>query len=252
MPSPFPGMDPFIERDSWEDFHTRLNVVMGDLLNERLPDRYVAKTETRVTIADPFEDEPLRNRVPDVFVTEASDSWAKRSDGETATAVATPLLTEFAQPEEAAQHFLTIRDTKSRTVLTVIETLSPDNKRGGQGPTQYETKRQEVLQPDASLVEIDLLRGGRRLRTVRPLPATEYVVFISRAWRRPDVDAYPIPLLMRLPVIAIPLTEDEPPVPLDLQAAVNAVYDRGRYSVDLNYEKPLAPPLPEAALELLS
>ena len=37
MPSPFPGMDPFIETYEWSDFHHRLMTYISDDLMDRLP-----------------------------------------------------------------------------------------------------------------------------------------------------------------------------------------------------------------------
>jgi hypothetical protein len=43
MPSPFPGMDPYLERPSlWSDFHATLLVAIRAALNTALPPRYAA------------------------------------------------------------------------------------------------------------------------------------------------------------------------------------------------------------------
>ena len=42
MPSPFPGMDPYIEfAGSWTDFHSDLLVGLREQINQRLPNHYV-------------------------------------------------------------------------------------------------------------------------------------------------------------------------------------------------------------------
>ena len=33
MASPFPGMDPFLELQEWEDFHTTFNTVLRECLS---------------------------------------------------------------------------------------------------------------------------------------------------------------------------------------------------------------------------
>ncbi len=39
MPSPFPGMDPYLEDPAfWEDFHDRFVTYWSDVLNGSLPD----------------------------------------------------------------------------------------------------------------------------------------------------------------------------------------------------------------------
>ena len=45
-------------------------------------------------------------------------------------------------------------------MVTVIELLSPSNKRAGDDREQYLAKRRELLRSPAHLVEIDLLRDG--------------------------------------------------------------------------------------------
>ena len=50
MPSPFPGMDPYIEtRREWPDFHNSLAEVIRTNLNMVLQDSYYATTTTYAT-----------------------------------------------------------------------------------------------------------------------------------------------------------------------------------------------------------
>lgn len=54
MPSPFPGMNPYLERAGvWESFHTELVVAMKRQIAEQLPDQYVVRIENRVYIHEP-------------------------------------------------------------------------------------------------------------------------------------------------------------------------------------------------------
>ncbi len=48
MQSPFPGMDPFIECQEWEDFHSRFNNLLADLLAPQIEPDYI----TRNTLHD--------------------------------------------------------------------------------------------------------------------------------------------------------------------------------------------------------
>src|SRR5687767_11093923 len=68
MPSPFPGMDPYIESWIWGSFHTNLIVAICDQLNPRLPKRYIAATELYVWRFDNSEVERLLLGGPDVHV----------------------------------------------------------------------------------------------------------------------------------------------------------------------------------------
>ena len=49
MQSPFPGMDPYLEK-YWHEVHKRLIIYAGDQLQERLPRRLRAKFEERVLL----------------------------------------------------------------------------------------------------------------------------------------------------------------------------------------------------------
>jgi hypothetical protein len=138
-------------------------------------------------------------------------------------------------------------------VVTVLETLSPGNKRpGSDGRREYLKKREEILQSQTHLVELDLLRGGQRMPTVRPLPSADYCAIVSRSQRRPRADAYVWTIRDPLPTIPIPLNKGDPDVALDLQAVCTTVYDRARYHLSLDYSASLAPPLSEAEREWLN
>ena len=81
MPSPFPGMDPFIESQEWGDFHHSAIDVMRELLTPRLRGRYAARIERRIYIEHPDDPEPdlviadvavARRTVPRAA---AADAW---------------------------------------------------------------------------------------------------------------------------------------------------------------------------------
>ena len=164
-----------------------------------------------------------------------------------ATAVETePALLTLPTIDPVEEIYLTIRSRENDDVVTVIELLSPTNKLSRDGRTEYLNKRNTVLHSEASLVEIDLLRGGKRLPTVERLPKGDYYAFVTRAERRPTVEVYSWPLERRLPKIPIPLAEGDPDVSLDLQAVFDTTYDRSGYDYSLNYKKPVEPPLTES------
>ena len=50
MPSPFPGMDPFIESQAWSDFRSRLVTEISFALVPRIHPRYVVRIEERMYI----------------------------------------------------------------------------------------------------------------------------------------------------------------------------------------------------------
>jgi hypothetical protein len=228
---PFPGMDPFIESQAWKDCHHALISVIREALTRRVVPRYVVRVEERVYLEHQPED--LRGVIePGVVVVEPH--W--------------PSVTHSVPtPERARQGFLTIRVRETMDVVTVIEVLSPTNKRpGSDGRQEYLKKREEVLLSAAHLVELDLLRGGVRLPTNEPLPPGDYYAFVCRARPRPRVDVYAWPLRHPLPPIPVPLTGGDPDVVLDLQEVFNTVYDRAAYAYSLDYRGAVEPPLTEA------
>ena len=108
-------------------------------------------------------------------------------------------------------------------------------------------KRSNILYTPAHLVEIDLLRGGQRLPTREPLAPADFFVFVCRSEMQSQVEVYGWTLRDRLPVIPVPLADDDPDARLDLQAAFTTTYDRAGYDYALDYRSPVKPPL-EASL----
>ena len=73
---------------------------------------------------------------------------------------------ELPMLEEVQERYLEVREVGSGQVVTVIEVLSPKNKRTGEGRQAYLSKRQRILASQTHLIEIDLLRGGESLPMV--------------------------------------------------------------------------------------
>lgn len=236
MPSPFPGMDPWLEHPGrWPDVDGMLVTTLREALGRAVRPRYVVTMDERVYVDDEPEAELMR---PDVAV---------RGSGPGApsgTTTSTPVVVPTVLDAEVRERFLEVRDADSREVVTAIEVLSPTNKRGpaSEGRQQYLEKRRRVLRSATHLVEIDLLRGGDRVPMRRPLPPGDYHVVVSRASRRPDCEVYPVALRERLPIVAIPLRGDES-APLDLQAVVETAYDRAGYDLIVDYAAEPSPPL---------
>lgn len=246
MPSPFPGMDPFIEGQRWRDFHTSYITVIREMLTPNVRPRYVVEVEEYVYLAREGE-APDRLFTPDVAIVEASTQPAVAPQGR--TAVAAPTIYTLPMPTRYRQAFLTIRGRQWQNLVTVIELLSPWNKTPGEGRTTYLVKRSNILYSQANLVEIDLLRGGLRLPTREPLEPADFHTFVNRNGRLPQVEVYSCTLRDPLPTIPIPLAGDDPDVPLDLQAAFTTTYDRAGYDYALDYARPPEPPLEPASAE---
>ncbi len=248
MPSPFPGMDPFIEGQRWHDFHTTFIPVLRELLTPAVRPRYVVDVEQYVYLTRE-EEVPDRGIEPDLSVIEESVEMTVEPVSSAAAAMTlAPAIYTLPFPRRRRQKFLTIRDRELRRVVTVIELLSPWNKSPGQGCTEYLVKRANVFQTLTNLVEIDLLRRGQRMATREPLAPADYYAFICRGERLPKIEVYPWTVRDRLPVIPVPLASGEPDVSLDLQEAFNRTYDRSGYDYSLDYRRAFEPPL-EASLE---
>lgn len=242
MPSPFPGMDPFLEKHEWNDFHSTFNTVVREKLSPKVSPSYLVRVERRVYVEHTYGEEQLRQA--DVAIV-TNDAPRHASAATTSVvASATPVEGLVAMAEEIRETYLVIRERETREVITVIETLSPGNKRpGANGRQEYLAKREEILRSRSHLVELDLLRGGTRLPMASPLPPADYYAIVSRSGRRPRAEIYPWTLRDPLPTIAIPLLPDDPAVPLDLQEVFTTVYDRAMYDLSIDYAAPLDPPL---------
>lgn len=245
MPSPFPGMDPYIEMQEWDDFHSRFNVAACDLLAARVEPDYLVRVEKRVYVEYFGEREPVYKR-PDVSILAPAgenrgSEFPLSEEGGVAT-LTEPVEGILSVPEEQEETYLVIKERETMAVVTVIETLSPSNKRpGSDGQREYLSKRKLVLACSTHLVELDLLRGGRRLPLETPYPAADYFAIVSRSNRRPRCLIYPWTVRNRMPRIKIPLLGKEE-TDLDLQEVFNTVYDRARYDLSIDYAAPLDPP----------
>lgn len=243
MPSIFPGMDPFLEGDDWEDFHTRFVTGLADALMPTVRPDYSVRTERRVYVEHPHDEAPVLIR-PDVAILRNPESSHEHSMMDSAVATLEPVQRTLPGAVTVEEKYLIIRRLDSNEVVTVIEVLSPSNKRkGAEGREAYLDKREELLQSRTNLVEIDLLRGGLRLPTVEPLPPGDCYAFICRTRPRRKADVYAWPLAHRLPVIPIPLAPGDREVTLDLQAVFDGVYDRAGYDYSLDYRRTLQPAL---------
>ncbi len=154
-------------------------------------------------------------------------------------------LDETHQPlEEVRQGRIEILHRPDRSLVAVLEMLSPANK-VGDGFADFCGKRQAILRKKTHLVELDLLLGGRRLPLSTPLPSGDYYVLISHADRRPDCEVYSWMLRQPLPTIPIPLKAPDQDVFVDLQEVFRQTYQRGRYAHSLRYGQAPRGPMEE-------
>ncbi len=240
MPSPFPGMNPYLEGPLWSSFHAQLCAEIARQLTPAIGPRYIAMVDERLVI-DTLDDISIATRVIRPGVTLAGK---QRGAPAPAAVLEPPLRMATIIESEIPMHFVEIRQIANMAVVTVIEVLSPSNK-DGEGRSDYLRKRRAILNSDVNLIEIDLLRGGQRLPMRDALPNDPYFALIHRASSRPVADVWPIGLRERLPVLPVPLLAPDVDAELDLQAAFTGAYDSVDYGRAIDYSQVLKLPLNE-------
>jgi hypothetical protein len=212
MPSPFSGMDLFLETNPiFQELHTQILAEMQALLQPQLRPKYVAR---------------LACHLP-------KDSVGEERDAD-----------ELELRKQ--RHIVIYVLDRPRLAVTGIELLSPGNKQpGAVAQERYLEKRASALHGGLHWVEIDLLRGGARPPIPVPLPETaDYLCYVAQAtptgWNHL---VYAWTLQERLPVLPIPLLGDDQ-AQLDLAACFAAAYERIAADDEVDYaRKPPLPPL---------
>lgn len=107
---------------------------------------------------------------------------------------------------------------------------------------KYDTKRQNVLNSTANLVEIDLLRIGEPKPVVGAVPS-DYRILVSRTAQRPTAELYPFNLRDQIPRFLLPLQKaDEEPI-VDLNWVLNQVYTEAALDLAIDYTQQPTPPV---------
>jgi Protein of unknown function (DUF4058) len=247
MPSPFPGMDPYLESPAfWSEVHNRLIVAIADDLAPKLRPRYRVAIEQRIYLSSADETQLV---VPDVAITQPAARPENSGVATLSPPAAQPISIALELPEEMRESYLEIREVATGRVVTVLEILSPKNKRRGEGRVAYERKRLQVLASATHFVEIDLLRRGRAfpLGQVAAQYNAQYYVLVARGDRRPNADLYPFTLRESLPSFLLPLAGADAAPVVPLQALFTGVYDRAGFDLAIDYGQPLPKPSLSAA-----
>jgi hypothetical protein len=247
-------MDPYIEsRALWSDFHNALASQIRAQLNATIQPNYFARMTPHVTYdvievnaMQPYGS-PLSQKTqgiyPDVSI------WGNKTPASGGVMIAQPIITPAPVESKVKLevplrlYSIEIRDVESKGLVTVIEILSPVNKQQGhESYKSYLRKRRDLLRSEVHLMEIDLLRGGKRPPLETEVPPAPYYVTLSRADHRPIVSVWPIQLTDSLPILPVPLLDPDPDVSFDLGRAVKTVYEESAYGLEINYQQPPPPP----------
>jgi hypothetical protein len=242
MPSPVPGMNPYLERPAkFNGFHQKFPVYAIEKLVPQVRPRYFVDTDVDVYIHEPPAERRSLVGRPDVHVAERpTDRPMVRTAHARVAAPSTSILPLDVDEIELPR--VEIRDKDDNRLVTVIELLSPTNKIELEHRGKYTEKRRKLLRAGVNLVEIDLLRGGQRM-PLQPVPPCDYLVVVCRADEQPSAGVWPISLRSALPVIPVPLKPGDGDATLDLQAILHTIYDQAGY-IDHLYQGPVDPPSP--------
>ena len=253
--NPFPGMNPYLENPGlWPDVHNSVIVGLRTLLARQLRPEYRVTTVERVYVMT----EPGGNgsggsggngngvRIPDVAVlTAAAPDAAGNALRPMPARSKDAIAVQLPATELLKERYLEVRRVDNRQVIAIIELLSPTNK-GGDGYREYLAKRAATLYSPTHLVEIDLLRAGRRMPVIGPAPAeAHYRILVANARRsEPVADLYAFGIRQAIPDFVMPLAQEDEGIAVNLNSVVNSVYADGSYDLDIDYgQDPPEPPL---------
>ncbi|HWE01654.1 MAG TPA: DUF4058 family protein [Tepidisphaeraceae bacterium] len=250
MPSPFPGMDPYLEDPAlWPDVHHELISVAREMLLAALRPRYFIQIDERLYVAND-DDEARSVIIPDIRVRDLLG--AGEAPRAMSVLTAEPGIQVDADFQiEVRESRLKIIDRQDNQVVTIIEILSPANKvKGSQGRTSYAEKKHVVLTAHTNLVEIDLLRDGIPLYRGKASTPQNYMAQLWH-WMGDHYSRWiwPMRLEQRLKTIPIPVRQGDADAALDLQAMLNTAYNRAGYELRIDYSNEPVSPLPQRFAE---
>ena len=246
MPSPFPGMDPYLEDAIvFPDFHDGFVTYLRESIQSVLPEPYYAALGRRawVEVSERFIG-------PDVNVISSSATTTAIKLTGTVMEAAEPIIVTVPHDEQSQTLVeITIGRGPARRLVTAIEVLSPSNKTiGERGRELYLRKQQEILESKSHLIEIDLLRGGVHTTAVPmdrfrcSVPRCDYHICCHRFDNLEDYFIYPIHLPQELPIIPIPLLPGDGEVSVSLQKVMQRTYGAGPYHREIDYSQSVPPP----------
>ncbi len=255
MPSPLPGMDPYLEHPSaWPNVHHRLITAIADDLAPKILPKYQILVEERIYQVE--REDSILIGAPDVtvqslrkFTNDQQSSSPITHAMAIAEPISEPIAITLTIPDTIKQGYLEVREIATGEVVTVIEVLSPVNKRKGKGRIDYENKRSMIFNSTSHLVEIDLLRQGQPMTIDQePIPF-DYRILVSPQEKRPQADLYAFNLPDRIPTFPLPLRGDDLTPTINLRSLLDGIYDRSGYGFVIDYNQEPIPSLPKEDLK---
>jgi len=241
MASPFPGMDPYLEGYRFHDFHNQLVAVSKRLLVPQIVPKYIPSIES-YTVVDSDEG-GIDIMYPDlgVFINDADKLEEPTAVYETKSLFTPPTIkVSFHDLLGLRIPYLEIRDNSENKLITVIEVLSPINKRKS-GVEAYKKKCGRLRAAGVHLLEIDLLRRGDRPFNFAKVEKRHYMVRLLRGDSK-ETEIWAMDVKDPLPVVPVPLKPEDPDAVLDLGKAFNMVYSESMYDQLINYSETPPPP----------
>ena len=249
MPSPFPGMDPYLEHpDFWQETHNRLIIAIADTIMPQIRPKYEVAIDKRIyEITDPNDSngDSLLVGIPDVAIKRQSNSPNIPTSSVATLTITLPTTVKVPTTEKITQTYLEVREMTTKQVVTAIEILSPVNKRSGEGRITYLKKRQSILGSLTNLVEIDLLRKWESMPILNNSIQSDYRILVSPRNSRPFADLYAFNLRDSFPICPLPLREEDIEPIVNLPEIFAGIYDRAGYDYRLDYNLEPVPSLSE-------
>ena len=163
MPSPFPGMDPYLEGSTWMSFHGSSGSEIVRQLGPKLRPRYMARIDRRFLHGDPVEADT--SRASSVSRRRRRrDQSRHRNEWSRGTRNCTAPVAHGHRHARTVLHFsVEIRDRRERRLVRRSKSFRRPTS-AARDATSIVAKRNRILPAYAHLIEIDLLRKGGACR----------------------------------------------------------------------------------------
>src|SRR5262249_39775860 len=182
MRPPFPGVDPRLEDfQLWPDVHKSLIISIRDSLAPMVRPRYFVGVRAREAVLNAADQDRIEQPEAPICVSEVDTAFRQ--------AGMTVMDRVETRPSKAAKRraddrieevFLAIQEVPSRRLVTVVEVLSPTNKKTKDARERYLNHRHRLMGADLNFVEIDLLRAGQRMPLSDGPPRSDYRILVYR------------------------------------------------------------------------